>query len=360
MVLDAAGVAHAAAGDDDGRAGIFVDLHRFLDRGREAQVLEREGVEAVLDDFHGFVVVVLAVVTEDLGGLDGQRAIQEDRDVGQLAFALELAQHIEQLLGALDREGRNHNLFAVTRGIVDGLEQLDLAGLERAVQTVAIGRFDENHVGLFDRGRVLHNQLVVAADVARKDQLDLAFVVRDPQLQDAGTQDVAGVFEACLHAGTDVEAVVGLLGVQVVDAFLSVFGGVERHHLLVLLTAVLAVLPFGFDFLDVGRIEQHDLAQVGGWRRGDDRAAETILDQLGQSAGVVEVGVGQQHGFDFAGIEVPGQPVAGLHLSAALEEAAVDQDLFAAGGFDQVIGAGHAAGGSQAGYFYHGCSFGVA
>ena len=152
---------------------------------------------------------------------------------------------------------------------------------------------------------------------------------------------------------------VGLLGVQIIDALLGVFGGIERDDLLVLLTAVLAVLPLGFHFLNMGRIEQHDLAQVNCGRRGDDLAAEAVTHKLWQTAGMVEVGVRQQHRVDFTRVEIPGQPVTGFHLTATLEESAVDDDLFPSAGFNQVIGAGDAAGGSQAGYFNHWCSFPV-
>ena len=52
------------------------------------------------------------------------------------------------------------------RGVVDGFKQLIFTGFERTVQAVAVGRLDENHVGLLNRLRVLNDQLVVTPDVA--------------------------------------------------------------------------------------------------------------------------------------------------------------------------------------------------
>ena len=87
---------------------------------------------------------------------------------------------------------------------------------------------------------------------------------------------------------------------------------VEKHHRLKLDapsgtalaladTLALAVLPLRLKLLDVGRVPQHDAAQLHGWVGGIDPAPEPVAGQQRQKAGVVDVVMGRQHTVDLAG-----------------------------------------------------------
>lgn len=78
-------------------------------------------------------------------------------------------------------------------------------------------------------------------------------------------------------------------------------------------------------FLQAGGIEKDDLGDIGGGFGAVDVAAETLFDQLGDEAGVVEVGVGDQDGIDAAGWDGERLPVAAEVLSLLIK-AAIDQD----------------------------------
>ena len=78
-------------------------------------------------------------------------------------------------------------------------------------------------------------------------------------------------------------------------------------------------------FLQAGGIEKDDLSNIGGGFGAVDVAAETLFDQLGDEAGVVEVGVGDQNGIDAAGWDGERLPVA-AEVRALLIKAAIDQD----------------------------------
>ncbi len=82
----------------------------------------------------------------------------------------------------------------------------------------------------------------------------------------------------------------------------------------------------GVLFLEMGGIEQDDVRDIGRGGRADNRAAEAFLDELGEQAAVVKVGMGQQHRVDAAGRDGERLPVAVQELSL-LVEAAVDQEL---------------------------------
>lgn len=78
-------------------------------------------------------------------------------------------------------------------------------------------------------------------------------------------------------------------------------------------------------FLQAGGIEKDDLSNIGGGFGAVDVAAETLFDQLGDEAGVVEVGVGDQNGIDAVGWNRERLPVA-AEVRALLIKAAIDQD----------------------------------
>ena len=89
----------------------------------------------------------------------------------------------------------------------------------------------------------------------------------------------------------------------------------------------LAVLPLRVLLLDVGGVLEHDVHQVRRQPGGEDPAAEALLDQHGDPAGVVDVGVGHQEKVD--GVCRKGQRLVG-HLVPPLLQSAVHQDAPAA------------------------------
>ena len=116
-----------------------------------------------------------------------------------------------------------------------------------------------------------------------------------------------------------------------------VLNGVHGFHRLCAGALALAVLPLGFEFLNVRRVAQHDAAQVARRLRCVDRAAKALLIQQRQVAGVVHVRVRDEHELDLrrrdGDIDV-------LKLVAPLLHAAVDQAVMPAD-LEQGAAAGH-------------------
>lgn len=75
----------------------------------------------------------------------------------------------------------------------------------------------------------------------------------------------------------------------------------------------------------MGGIQQHDLQQLGGEAGGEDAALEALLDEHGNAAGMVDMGVGHQHVVD--GIGGKGKFGVG-YLVPPLLQSAVDEDAF--------------------------------
>ena len=129
-----------------------------------------------------------------------------------------------------------------------------------------------------------------------------------------------------------------LTGVQELRHPLGVRHGVKGLHTGGAGALALAVFPLGVLLLNVGGVQQHDLKQLGGEPGGEDAALEALLDQHGDAAGVVDVGVGHQYVVD--GVGGKGELIVG-HLVPSLLQSAVDEDAFTVD-LQAVTAAGHA------------------
>ena len=134
---------------------------------------------------------------------------------------------------------------------------------------------------------------------------------------------MAGVGEFQVHAIAEVDELAVLAGVQELRHPLRVRHGVEGFRPGGSGALALAVFPLGVLLLDVGGVQQHDLQQLGGEAGGEDAALEALLDEHGNPAGVVDVGVGDQDVVD--GVGGKGEFAVG-NLVPALLKAAVDED----------------------------------
>src|SRR5690606_10730219 len=97
---------------------------------------------------------------------------------------------------------------------------------------------------------------------------------------------------------------------------------------------------------NVGRVRQHDLAEIRGDPGGIDGPPEAQPGELGQKPAVIDMGVGEDHPIYFPGHKGEVPVVALLQLLRPLEEAAVHQDLLVPKG-QEVAGAAGTPGGTQ-------------
>ena len=124
--------------------------------------------------------------------------------------------------------------------------------------------------------------------------------------------------------------------------------GFEESLTLFLATAIdeLHVL-----FLDNCAIHEHDRTKVPGCRRTENVAAESVLDETGDTARVINMSVGKDQTVNalamtyFTTISLKG------FLALALEQATVEHDPFAVH-FEQVLGAGHGTGSAMESDFH--------
>ena len=231
---------------------------------------------------------------------------------------------VDQLLGAADGEGGHHQgAPPVHRGPDDAL---DLIGNRRGVvPPVAVGRLDEDVVGLVDRLRIEEDRRRVAADVSREDEAPGSRARLELEVDRGRAEDVPGAPERPLEPGRQphrlpvVDPGHGLGGA---GAFLR---GVEGQRGRVLGRPP-SVVVRGLLLLEVARVRKHDPREILGPAGGGDGAAEAVLDQPGQVADVVDVGVREGDGVDPGGVDGQLVPVAQAEVLQPLVETAVHQE----------------------------------
>jgi hypothetical protein len=259
---------------------------------------------------------------------------------GMAPAALQPLQQQQQRLRAPDRERRQQHRAAALMVRVDDVGQL-CGGVLRRVRPVAVGRFDDQHVGLRHGLGRRHQQVALAAEVATEHQ-PVAAAIGQVTLQ-APSRCRRGV--SVTPSRPMPSFAPGRQRLETGDGPLRVGLGVQRQRLLVARIAVAVGAPRVL-FLQVGAVHQQHRGQVAGGGRGVDGTAVALLDQRRQVAAVVQVGVAQHHGVDVQQLAWQRRPVAfAVHLEA-LEQAAVQQHAVA-GQFDQVARPGHAVGGAE-------------
>ena len=206
------------------------------------------------------------------------------------------------------------------------------------VNAIAVGRLEQQHVGLRRRRRIGQHRPRVAPEVAAE-QHGRSLLDRHPD--ERRSQQMAGVDELDVDAVDERHRLVERNRLQLRQRAKRIRFAVERQRRVV----PRVVQPVRFArilFLKARRVGQHQLAQVGRARRAEDAAVIPVGHEPRQVAGVIEMRVRQNGRREIRGIERQRLPVAQPQFLETLEQAAIDQDFLAAG-LEQVLGAGHRA-----------------
>jgi hypothetical protein len=83
-------------------------------------------------------------------------------------------------------------------------------------------------------------------------------------------------------------------------------------------------LQGGVLFLDLGRVEEHDGEEVGAGRCRQDSVPESLANELGEKAGMVEMDMGEEDEIERSRRDGKGCPVP-FEIGPLLEQAAVDE-----------------------------------
>lgn len=331
MVADAARVAHTGGGDDDLGGVVLVQGLGLVHGLRQMQAREVEHMGAVLHQLQSVLVQIAPqIAAENGGGAFGQGTVHvhgEIRHGGHQALILDLPDEIQQLLGAAHGKGGNHHVAALAQSLVDDLGQLAGIAPHLCVVAVTVGALHDHIVRPGEELGVPDDGLVHVADIAGKDDGFRLASLGEGQADGRGAQQMARVDEHGVHPVAQVDGLVIFAGVNKLRHPLGVGHGIQRLLLRPPGPAVLAIFILGVALLDVGGVLEHDAHELSREPGGENAALEAVFDEHGHPAGVVDVGVGDEHIVDAARGKGQG---AVVHLVPALLQSAVDEDALAA------------------------------
>ena len=122
VVLDTSGCTHAVCGYDDSGTRPFINGYGFSCGGCEVEIGHIEGVVALIQYCLGLFIVIFLVFSENFRGLDGEGAVEIDRQIGKETFSVKFAQYIDNFLGPLHGKGGYDNFLPVRYAVSDGLQ----------------------------------------------------------------------------------------------------------------------------------------------------------------------------------------------------------------------------------------------
>jgi hypothetical protein len=267
-----------------------------LDASDVARVAHEREVEEVRDLLHERLAPVegLRVRGEHARRVDGERRVDDDRDLRDLALAGEGVQVVHELLRAAHGEGGDEHAAAARGGLAHDAGERGAGVVVRRVVAVAVGGLHDHGVRARRGLRVADDGQAAAADVAGEDEAARLAVLGDVEGDARGAEDVAGLVEGGTDARGDVDGLLVRDADHQVEGAHGVAHGVERLGVL----AAAAGEEVGVLLLDVRRVGEHQGAEVPRRGRRPDGASVALGHQEREPPRVVDVGVGEDHGVD--------------------------------------------------------------
>jgi hypothetical protein len=111
-------------------------------------------------------------------------------------------------------------------------------------------------------------------------------------------EHVAGLDKAGPHAGQNLELLAQRAALKQPYCVAGIVGGVQRLDGRIAAADPFLVPVQRVFILNVGGVGQHDVGQVARGRRRIDRPFESLANQPGQLAAVIDVGMGEDHRVD--------------------------------------------------------------
>ena len=231
--------------------------------------------------------MVAGMTAEQLRGVDGHGAVEEDPETLQPASLLQLLEMEQERLRPADGEGRDDDGAATRRGPLDDLAE-DLRGIDRLADAIAIGGFHHEIIRRLDRRRIGKDGIVVAAEIAGEDHA----LAAPGDLDDGGAENMPGMAQPDPGAARDILLLIEGKAGEMRQRALGIGDAVERQGRLMLGEAV-TIGEFRVLLLQMAAVRQQDAAEIRRRLGAMDARPKSVAHQSGQIAGMVEMGMGE-------------------------------------------------------------------
>ena len=120
-----------------------------------------------------------------------------------------LPEQIQQLLCTSHRKGRNQDVAFGFSGLCQHRLQFGLGRCAGTVQTVTVGAFHDDHIGVRHHGRIAQNRRTGVAQIAAENQFAVLPFIFQPYFNNGRAENMAGI----LQTHTDTRRNTGAMAV---------------------------------------------------------------------------------------------------------------------------------------------------
>jgi hypothetical protein len=263
------------------------------------------------------------VSLEDTGCLDGQRAIDVDRNRRNLSRQCKRMEIVDDFLYSTDGECRNEDAPASRRGFGDNVRKCLARQLVRRMIPIAIGGFHDHDVGGLRWLRVPNDRKATPPDVAREHETLPVSPFLDVQDDGRRPENVPGVDEGHANAGRNLERLVVWNASHEVRSTRCIDHGIQRGNG----TLAMPHQKLGVLLLDMGGVGKHHDGEIT--RRGGTPHRSTIAlsHQQWNASRVIDVRVREYDGVNARYVDGQTEVFCLRLLPPPLEKTTIQQDV---------------------------------
>ena len=169
----------------------------------------------------------MRVAFDDVRGGYAERAIDIIVEIGEAVFFFQLIEREKDLLCAADAKGRDDELaFFLAAGMIDPFEEHTRRRLDRIVEAVAIGGFDQDIIGLGEYLGGPEDDIFISAHVAAEAEMGLFALFDDLEMDGGAADDMPCICPEDLHILVDGVPGIVFHADEVIHAAFGVFFGI--------------------------------------------------------------------------------------------------------------------------------------
>ncbi|GBD94905.1 hypothetical protein BMS3Abin05_02521 [bacterium BMS3Abin05] len=235
---------------------------------------------------------------------------------------------VHQFLGAPHRESRYDDFPAAANRFIDHLCQFPVDIFDGMVVTPAVSAFNDQIIRFVHMSRIPENGKVFSPEIPGKKNAPFFTVFLNIHHDLSRAQNVPGIHKSHTGGGVHEKRPVVSPGDKIHKRFTGIFRCVNRLNGGKSLLFVFFVDIFHIFFLDVGRVPQHNGAQIARGKRAENIAVVTGFNKIRNIAAVIDVSVCQDHVSNRFCVKRQSTVLFFRLFSMSLVQSAIDQKCF--------------------------------
>ena len=210
-------------------------------------------------------------------------------------LCFDLSDEIQHFLGSSHCEGRNHNISASVKSLLDNVGKKPYIIRPLSVASVPICGLHHHIIRFFEINRIFYQRLIFISNVSGKYNGLFHSIFLNIHFDAAGTKKMTCVNKFYPQSLSKNDSLVIRTAYKVSDHAHGVFHGISRNKLRFPLALRLTVAPFSLKHLDMGTVTEHNVAKIAGCFSGIDWSLKSFCVNCRKIAGMVHMRMRQKN-----------------------------------------------------------------